>query len=58
MNFEVLKKEGFSDDQINYLKVCSDQKEWEDFEIQKRWISVISEMTQILYEWDHNQLKS
>jgi hypothetical protein len=58
MNFEVLKKEGFSDDQINYLIVCSDQKEWEDFEIQKRWISVISEMTQILYEWDHNQLKS
>ena len=58
MNFEILKKEGFSDDQIYYLKACSDQNEREDYEVQKRWIAVISEMTHILFEWDQNHLKN
>lgn len=55
IQFDYLKKEGFTDEQIGYLKQCSNQKDWEDYDIQRRWIAVIGDMTQILCEWDQNQ---
>lgn len=53
--FDYLKNEGFTDEQISYLKQCSDRKDWEEYDIQRRWIAIIGDMTQILYEWDQNK---
>ena len=52
INYNYLKNNGYTDEQISYLKLCSNQKDWEDYDIQKRWILVIEEMTDILSEWD------
>ena len=54
-HFDILKREGFTEDQIGYLNRCSENRQWEEFDIRKRWISAISDMSQILYEWDLNE---
>lgn len=54
INYDYLKKNGYTDEQISYLKLCSNQKDWEDYDIQKQWILGIKEMTDILSKWDTN----
>ena len=51
-HFDILNKEGFTEDQIGYLNRCFENREWEEYDIQRRWISAISDMSHILYEWD------
>ena len=50
--FDILKKEGFTENQINYLNQYSENPKWEEYDIQRRWISAISGLSRILYEWD------
>ena len=52
INLSYLRNIGYTDDQIKYLNLCSNQKDWEDYDVQRQWISVIKEMTDILSEWD------
>ena len=42
-----------AEEQITYLENELTQKEWEQHEIHKRWISVILEMSEILSDWDN-----
>lgn len=49
-NFIVLKNEGFSDDQIDYLKSVSNI---DDIETHKQFICLITDLTNILYEYDN-----
>jgi len=55
INYTVLKNNGFTNEQIDYLKECSNQKDWEDIELQERWLTVISDMSNIIYDWDKEQ---
>ena len=55
INYTVLKNNGFTNEQIDYLKECSNQKDWEDIELQTRWLTVISDMSNIIYDWDKEQ---
>ena len=52
INYTVLKNNGFTNEQIDYLKECSNPKDWEDIELQQRWLNVISEMSNIINEWN------
>lgn len=55
INYTALKNNGFTNEQIDYLKECSNQKDWEDIELQKRWLTVIGDMSNIIYDWDKEQ---
>ena len=51
-HFDILRREGFTENQIDYLNQCSKNPQWEECDIQRRWISAISDMSRILYEWN------
>lgn len=53
IKYTTLEKIGFTKEQITYLENELTQKEWEQHEIHKRWISVILEMSEILSDWDN-----
>ena len=56
INYAILENNGFTKEHLNYIKECSNQQEWENNELQKRWIIVIRDMSNIIYEWEKDHI--
>lgn len=55
INYSVLHSLNFTEDQIEYFKKSSDIDE---LETQKKWLCIIADLTNILYECDNNKIAS
>jgi hypothetical protein len=52
--FDTFKKNGFTDEQVSLFQSKWNQKKMEDIELERNWISCVSDMLNILVNEDQN----